>query len=154
MCLTSGSASAFLVIGPSEKVSMGPFLSNLNSFFSQNSSQSQSEFRILQLFTRRIYQNQQFSAEIPILISGTVTSYAGRAGKFPCPLCKQYMNGILGSSAFQRGAVHVLVVQLYRWHLAIGLTRRARHAEMGAAASPPAGAAAYKPPIRSRGTRG
>jgi hypothetical protein len=31
-----------------------------------------------------------------------------RAGKFSCPVCNQYINGILGSSAFQRGAVHAV----------------------------------------------
>ena len=31
-----------------------------------------------------------------------------RAGKFSCPVCNQYINEILGSSAFQRGAVHAV----------------------------------------------
>ena len=53
-------------------------------------------------------ENHHFSAEIAILKYDTVCSYACSAQKFSSAVGKSYIDGILSSSAFQRGAVHVV----------------------------------------------
>ena len=56
-------------------------------------------------------ENHHFSAEIAILKYDTVCSYACSAQKFSSAVGKPYIDGILSSSAFQRGAVHVVQIE-------------------------------------------
>ena len=91
-----------------------------------------------------ILENHHFSAEIAILRYDTVCLYVCRGQKFSSALGEQYMTGILSSSAFQRGAVHV--VQMAFGHQSHPPCAACRIG--GCMHAPPGGC--KQPPIRSR----